>query len=105
MVVLYNLYLIFLPVKFLGGVFIATLFGLALAMITLIGEVIYYKKKGAKINDIKQKVKKNKNSEEPDTKIITFGTTFKPIKPKVSYISVYPRPALHPEKGFDTFLN
>ncbi|CAG9859593.1 unnamed protein product [Phyllotreta striolata] len=29
----------------LGGVFIATLFGLALAMITLIGEVIYYRKK------------------------------------------------------------
>ncbi|XP_060520589.1 ionotropic receptor 25a [Cylas formicarius] len=30
----------------LGGVFIATLFGLALAMITLAGEVLYYKRKG-----------------------------------------------------------
>lgn len=29
----------------LGGVFIATLFGLALAMVTLVGEVIYYRRK------------------------------------------------------------
>ncbi|KAK2580489.1 hypothetical protein KPH14_006227 [Odynerus spinipes] len=31
----------------LGGVFIATLFGLALAMITLAGEVLYYRKRNA----------------------------------------------------------
>lgn len=37
----------------LGGVFIATLFGLALALITLIGEVLYYKR-NRKLSDIKQ---------------------------------------------------
>uniref|UniRef100_A0A182V0A2 Ionotropic glutamate receptor L-glutamate and glycine-binding domain-containing protein n=1 Tax=Anopheles merus TaxID=30066 RepID=A0A182V0A2_ANOME len=37
----------------LGGVFIATLVGLALAMITLLGEVIYYRRKESSRNFIK----------------------------------------------------
>lgn len=32
-------------ILFTGGVFIATLFGLVLALITLAGEVLYYRKK------------------------------------------------------------
>lgn len=97
-------------VLFQGGVFIATLFGLALAMITLIGEVIYYKRKGTnKVKEIQPIDKLQKNTKDlfsNETKIVTFGSTFKPVKsPKTSHISVYPRPALHPVKGFDTFLN
>lgn len=96
-------------ILFLGGVFIATLFGLALAMVTLIGEVIYYKRKGNKINvkdTQKMTINKKDGLSKSDTKIVTFGTTFKPIKKSnVSYISVYPRPPIHPEKGFDMYLN
>lgn len=36
----------------LGGVFIATLFGLALAMVTLVIEVIYYRRRDARENAI-----------------------------------------------------
>lgn len=36
----------------LGGVFIATLFGLALALVTLIGEVIYYRGKDRRNNNV-----------------------------------------------------
>lgn len=34
----------------LGGVFIATLFGLALAMVTLVFEVVYYRRRDARMN-------------------------------------------------------
>lgn len=81
-------------------------------MITLVGEVIYYKRKG--INKVKEtksiiegKLEKNiKDLFSNETKIVTFGTTFKPVNTSsTSHITVYPRPALHPIKGFDTFLN
>lgn len=36
----------------LGGVFIATLFGLGLAMLTLAGEVFYYKRKHANLSSL-----------------------------------------------------
>lgn len=38
--------------SFLGGVFIATLVGLLIALITLAFEVIYFKHKGAKVSEI-----------------------------------------------------
>lgn len=48
-----------------GGVFIATLFGLALALLTLLGEVLYYRKKRKSINlknqNIKQEIQKPLN--------------------------------------------
>ncbi|KAJ8982865.1 hypothetical protein NQ317_006415 [Molorchus minor] len=43
----------------LSGVFIATLFGLALAMITLVGEVIYYRRK--RQNETKRKFEENES--------------------------------------------
>lgn len=102
-----------------GGVFIATLFGLALAMITLAGEVIYYKRKGqANKNEkkpplgknlpIKQLFKPPKYDDHPVldkfnvSKTITIGTAFKPVNIKentnkdlesvnISHISLYPK--------------
>ncbi|XP_050081416.1 glutamate receptor ionotropic, kainate 2 [Anopheles maculipalpis] len=49
----------------LGGVFIATLVGLALAMITLLGEVIYYRRKERSRNFIK---------------VVPFGNVDRPIE-------------------------
>ncbi|KAL1516519.1 hypothetical protein ABEB36_000426 [Hypothenemus hampei] len=90
----------------LGGVFIATLFGLALAMITLAGEVLYYRRKAK--ND-KIKMKKSKviptavNLEKFNVgKTVTIGHSFKPIDRKsdltkeleninISHISLYPK--------------
>lgn len=78
-------------------------------MITLIGEVIYYKRKGLnKVKEIKNgksnHQKTNKDFLEP--KIITFGNSFKPVnKSSVSHISVYPGPSLYSGKGYDTFIN
>nr|WJJ63357.1 ionotropic receptor 8a [Pachyrhinus yasumatsui] len=43
----------------LGGVFIATLFGLALAMITLAGEVLYYRRKGQKDKEKEKQFSQN----------------------------------------------
>lgn len=98
----------------LGGVFIATLFGLALAMITLIGEVFYFRKKEeeSKIINVepidekysgntKNLTKNNKGSKIPDN--ITFGKKFVPAVDKtkpVSYISVFPRNAIHSHEHF-----
>nr|AXY83439.1 putative ionotropic receptor 9 [Conopomorpha sinensis] len=102
----------------LGGVFIATLFGLGLAMITLAWEVFYYKRKEknkAQITDatmekpkeafatskktIEAKMaegmaklrKRDKKGDQVQN--ITFGDSFKPVSEKsnVSYISVYPK--------------
>ncbi|KAF7269745.1 hypothetical protein GWI33_017263 [Rhynchophorus ferrugineus] len=100
----------------LGGVFIATLFGLALAMITLAGEVIYYKRKGRTnknekkppLDPLKQSLKPPKYDDHPVldkfnvAKTITIGTTFKPVNIKentkkdlesvnISHISLYPK--------------
>lgn len=99
----------------LGGVFIATLFGLALALVTLIGEVIYYQRKenvttssevllvkAAKSTDDDPPPTfedvagtatepKRKNQKIPGT--ITIGTEFVKASENanVSYISVFPR--------------
>ncbi|KAL6267005.1 hypothetical protein P5V15_000085 [Pogonomyrmex californicus] len=89
----------------LGGVFIATLFGLALAMITLAGEVLYYRKRNNS-----QKGKPNNKRTTKDTENdriimqkIASKLRLKPAPtdavfskelshtPRVSHISVYPR--------------
>ncbi|CAB0007515.1 unnamed protein product [Nesidiocoris tenuis] len=94
----------------LGGVFIATLFGLVLAMITLGIEILYEKK--AKRNVIKvkgDKKEKNKmalaNTFFNDDKLFTreFGHDFPkkpstiigPSKPDISFIKVFPRDQLY----------
>ncbi|CAF4939724.1 unnamed protein product [Pieris macdunnoughi] len=71
----------------LGGVFIATLFGLGLAMVTLAWEVFYYKRKENKVNVLEKpkkmafsKVRKRKGP-------ITIGDSFKPV----SHINVNPK--------------
>ncbi|XP_053623165.1 ionotropic receptor 25a [Plodia interpunctella] len=106
----------------LGGVFIATLFGLGLAMITLAWEVFYYKRKE------KNKVKSLENVEKPafasekipekkidnftkarkrgktdkgkkmkkESKGVTIGDSFKPAADKISYISVFPKGDFRP---------
>uniref|UniRef100_A0AAR5QC85 Ionotropic receptor 8a n=1 Tax=Dendroctonus ponderosae TaxID=77166 RepID=A0AAR5QC85_DENPD len=103
----------------LGGVFIATLFGLALAMITLAGEVLYYRRKRKKIKPKKRKAKSKNlplntaglklsklDGQSVDmfnvNKTVTIGTTFKPVNLKenltkemetvhISHISLYPK--------------
>lgn len=97
----------------LGGVFIATLFGLALALVTLIGEVMYYRRKDMTsikavqtqqkimVKDTLSKIKKPKGKwfrakQAPDE--ITIGNKFVPVSekiPNVSYISVFPRKPIH----------
>ncbi|KAM0731734.1 Ionotropic receptor 25a [Formica fusca] len=91
----------------LGGVFIATLFGLALAMITLAGEVLYYRKrnisqKGKQQND-KKMIKKNTENDNIIMQKIASKLQMKAAPtdavfgkqpnhtPRVSHISVYPR--------------
>lgn len=72
---------------FSGGVFIATLFGLALAMVTLAGEVIYYRRK-RKIDNVGKKALKVVKP----PKTITFGTTFNPPRDvQVLRAALYPR--------------
>ncbi|KAK9885912.1 hypothetical protein WA026_013786 [Henosepilachna vigintioctopunctata] len=70
----------------LGGVFIATLFGLALAMVTLVGEIIYYRNLRQKMEketthqigeDDKKTFRSNIKLIKPET--ITIGKEFKPI--------------------------
>ncbi|EZA57395.1 ObirIr8a [Ooceraea biroi] len=90
----------------LGGVFIATLFGLALAMITLAGEVLYYRKRNIsqkeKPNDKKMQIKDIENEKVMLQKIAsklqlkaapTDGIFSQQLRhtPRVSHISVYPR--------------
>nr|QEI46862.1 ionotropic receptor 8a [Galleria mellonella] len=108
----------------LGGVFIATLFGLGLAMITLAWEVFYYKRKESnKVQMLEANMEKpaeNKKSLETKTdnftkirkrdvkggkksgkvtkggKNVTIGDTFKPAAEKISFISVYPKGGYRP---------
>ncbi|XP_061726097.1 ionotropic receptor 25a [Cydia pomonella] len=102
----------------LGGVFIATLFGLGLAMITLAWEVFYYKRKEKnKVRQEDEETKPKKAFEKDlEKKIaggvarlrkrdkkekkgqVTIGDTFKPVSEKdgVSYISVYPKTEYKP---------
>ncbi|XP_068085158.1 ionotropic receptor 25a [Anabrus simplex] len=76
----------------LGGVFIATIFGLALAMVTLAGEIFYYKRKRLNMVHAPDPAMENK-------KQITIGKEFRPAMdktmPRVSYISVFPRNQLY----------
>ncbi|CAH1991558.1 unnamed protein product [Acanthoscelides obtectus] len=89
----------------LGGVFIATLFGLALAMVTLVGEVLYYRRK-QKLEEANRKQQKalysTKGSFFTDNVIpgkilvsqfqpknqlpVTIGTSFNPVNVKNSEI-------------------
>lgn len=99
--------------------FIATLFGLALAMITLAGEVLYYRRKGKNTKPRKRKANSKNLSlnivgvkppkldrESVDkfnvNKTVTIGSTFKPVNLKenltkemetvhISHISLYPK--------------
>lgn len=90
-----------------GGVFIATLFGLALAMVTLAGEVIYYRRRNAQQDDTQKMRSKSRESDNEQIMIqkLTAKLQLKPAppvfldgikplgpKPRVSHISVYPRP-------------
>ncbi|XP_058818724.1 uncharacterized protein LOC131681746 [Topomyia yanbarensis] len=107
----------------LGGVFIATLVGLALAMITLAGEVLYYRRKqklgkiirveptGKQTGAIMDKksltfknlldtdLKNNLNKKDKTmSKEITIGSKFVPAsekQQKISYINVFPRNPIH----------
>ncbi|XP_045462047.1 ionotropic receptor 25a [Harmonia axyridis] len=74
----------------LGGVFIATLFGLVLAMLTLVGEVIYYRNKRKKSEEVKSlQIKPSPNNTNKETfnnniklihpETITIGKEFKPL--------------------------
>lgn len=78
-----------------GGVFIATLFGLALAMMTLGIEILYYKRKDRKNNKIaKPKNPKHLKHVQPVPKTITIGSVFAPGDPykiRMSHMSLYPR--------------
>ncbi|XP_063390634.1 ionotropic receptor 25a [Cydia fagiglandana] len=101
----------------LGGVFIATLFGLGLAMITLAWEVFYYKRKEKnKVRQVEEERPKKAFEKDLEKKIaggvarlrkrdkkekrgqVTIGDTFKPVSEKdgVSYISVYPKTEYKP---------
>lgn len=85
----------------LGGVFIATLFGLALAMITLAGEVFYYRKRNTETEkSTKDKKRKVKNKIIQNLTKMSLQMKPAPINPffektnnppRVSHISVYPR--------------
>lgn len=66
---------------FLGGVFIATLFGLVLAMATLFGEVLYYRKK-RKPTDITRKIQKITVDRFPLTDHVVWGNAKLPSKKK-----------------------
>ncbi|KAL3274823.1 hypothetical protein HHI36_019606 [Cryptolaemus montrouzieri] len=88
-----------------GGVFIATIFGLALAMLTLIGEVIYYRNKRVKMEhtvlqaenspDVKGTFKNNIKLIKPET--ITIGKEFKPLNFNINNADlIQPPPSLYP---------
>lgn len=106
----------------LGGVFIATLFGLALAMVTLVGEVIYYRRKDRRQTDVVMMVKPNENSSDGVTRKfrlppsgkdsdgnritnqITFGSEFIPASEQqnnLAFISSYPRRSIHDPNKID----
>lgn len=91
-----------------GGVFIATLFGLALAMITLAGEVLYYRRRNASNADkskqeAQQRARERHHEKSMMNKMTENLKMMKPAptvafvdrplgpRPRVSHISVYPR--------------
>ncbi|XP_043516551.1 ionotropic receptor 25a isoform X3 [Frieseomelitta varia] len=85
----------------LGGVFIATLFGLALAMITLAGEIFYYRKRNTQDKQKEKKKGKNVDKDKLMIQKLASKLQMKPAPtpffekttnpPRVSHISVYPR--------------
>lgn len=87
----------------LGGVFIATLFGLALAMITLGIEVLYHRRKnnldgdkakeanGRHVKSPVSKLMKPKLHHFKPTPTVAFIGRNRGLKPRVSHISVYPK--------------
>lgn len=93
----------------LGGVFIATLFGLALSMVTLVGEVLYYRRKehrqtGDVVQIVKPAAPRNAFGDEPpppfptgdDAPQVTIGNEFVPSSEKrPAYISIFPRRSIH----------
>ncbi|KAK0162799.1 hypothetical protein PV327_006545 [Microctonus hyperodae] len=97
-----------ISIESLGGVFIATLFGLALAMITLGFEVIYYRRRNALRGDPKHQeanhvhsgtenkilqriISKGKLHQLKPSSNIGFNGRNRGLRPRVSHISVYPR--------------
>nr|AQN78506.1 ionotropic receptor 8a [Meteorus pulchricornis] len=97
-----------ISIESLGGVFIATLFGLALAMITLAAEVVYYRRRNAAQDETKRqetnpdRVRSGKNTFErilsksklhqlKQSSNTAFTTRNRGLRPRVSHISVYPR--------------
>lgn len=94
----------------LGGVFIATLFGLALAMVTLVIEVVYYRRRDAPENGVETISGQNvtpppsydgqvarsmkKSIKNRNENVITLGgEKFVPasLSQHVPYLSAYPR--------------
>lgn len=94
----------------LGGVFIATLFGLALAMVTLVIEVVYYRRRDARENAVESISEQNitpppsydgqvtRSNKKPIKKrnenVVTLGgEKFIPasLTQHVPYITAYPR--------------
>lgn len=92
----------------LGGVFIATLFGLALAMITLVIEVVYYRRQDALDNAVEKmpgenitpppsydgQVARKKPAKSRNENVVTLGgEKFVPasLSQRVPYLSAYPR--------------
>lgn len=104
----------------LGGVFIATLFGLALAMVTLVIEVVYYRRRDASENAVEslsgqhvtpppsydgqlaKSVKKSvKNRNE---NVVTLGgEKFVPaaLSQRAPYLSAYPRRPIRSAEGHE----
>ncbi|CAG9833504.1 unnamed protein product [Diabrotica balteata] len=68
----------------LGGVFIATLFGLALAMITLAGEVFYYRRKH------KEMEKQKSFTPQQSNKIVPTISSFYPSEIKPMKVAINP---------------
>lgn len=90
----------------LGGVFIATLFGLALSMVTLVGEVLYYRRKDHRqTSDVVRIVKPAPPvvafGEEPPFVVgaggqVTIGNEFIPSSEKrTAYSPVFSRRSIH----------
>lgn len=96
---MYNIF-IGITLESLGGVFIATLFGLVLALVTLVSEILYYKRMENKEKSTRISIQSDiEEKKAPENQKIILGSgNFVPVsekKPKVSYISVFPRNALN----------
>ena len=103
----------------LGGVFIATLFGLALAMLTLIGEVIYYRRKEHRNNVVMITPAHTPPTASIEDTIAAdmlkmdnrvanqiaygheYGSVTKKSPNSVSFIKVYPRKSIHSVSTFE----